>query len=302
MKTYNLTWHTFSDGIRDMLRELYTSPDLADVSIFTEDGKLYKAHQFMLSFCSPLFRELLTISKEHSPIIYLTEVKQDEMESILKFLYLGEVSLQLGKIHEFLSVAASLKIKNLPNTIKESQVAIESEEETTTAAMVIETESSKDRENVPIPFSDWKSLVRDRIGVGGTCKPCGKYFASVKSHVKMKHCKVRYECSYCKHKSSSLTSRRNHIMTKHERVDILCDQCEFIASTQAGLRQHAKVRHLGVRFSCDQCGKMFSNKQHLQVHVHSVHLGLTYDCDLCDKKYSYKRDMLQHKRRVHTQS
>ena len=65
----------------------------------------------MLSFCSPLFRELLTISKEHSPIIYLTEVKQDEMESILKFLYLGEVSLQLGKIHEFLSVAASLKSK-----------------------------------------------------------------------------------------------------------------------------------------------------------------------------------------------
>ena len=301
METYNLTRHTFSYDIRDMLRELYTSPDLADVSIVTEDGKLYKAHRFILSFCSPLFRELLTISKEYSPVIYLTEVKQEEMESILKFMYLGEVSLQLGKIHEFLSVAASLKIKDLPNTIKESLVANESEEDTTTA-MVIETESSnsEDRENVPVPFSDWKSLVRDRFGeAGGTCKPCGKYFASIKSHVKMKHCKVKYECQYCKHKSSSLASRRNHIMSKHEKVEILCDQCEFIASTPAGLRQHTNVKHLGVRFSCDQCGKMFSNKQHLQVHVNSVHLRLTHDCNLCDKKYLSKYDMLKHKSRKH---
>ena len=39
MEKYNLTWHTYSDALRDMLKELYTSLDYADVSIITEDRK-----------------------------------------------------------------------------------------------------------------------------------------------------------------------------------------------------------------------------------------------------------------------
>ena len=130
MDTYNLTWDTYSDALRDMLRGLYTSSDHADMSIITEDGTHFKVHKHILSFCSPVFREILTISKEHNPIIYLRGVKQEEMEQILKFMYLGEASLQLDKTNEFLAVAASLQIKELPNQIEEN-VKDEPDDETT---------------------------------------------------------------------------------------------------------------------------------------------------------------------------
>ena len=299
MDTYNLTWDTYSDALRDMLRELYTSSDHADMSIITEDGTHFKVHKHILSFCSPVFREILTISKEHNPIIYLRGVKQEEMEQILKFMYLGEASLQLDKTNEFLSVAASLQIKELPNNIEESQVKAESDE--TAPDLLTQTESSKsqDGEN-PVPPSNWKSLVKDRFGEGGTCKPCGKYFAGVKRHVKVKHCDiVKYECKYCEHKSSALSSLRTHVMSKHEGAKFMCDQCEFIASTPAGLYYHTNYKHLGVQFPCDKCEKKFSKNQQLKIHVDSVHFGKTYSCDLCDKKCPSKHDMLKHKARVH---
>ena len=211
MDTYNLTWDTYSDALRDMLRGLYTSSDHADMSIITEDGTHFNVHKHILSFCSLVFRGILSISKEHNPIVYLRGVKQEEMEQILKFMYIGEASLKLEKTNEFLLVAASLQIKELPNNIEESQVKAESNE--TAPDVFTQTESSmfQDGEN-PVPPSNWKSLVKDRFGEGGTCKPCGKYFAGVKRHVKVKHCDVvKYECQYCEHKSSALSSLRTHI-------------------------------------------------------------------------------------------
>ena len=299
MDKYNLTWDTFSESLRRMSRDLYTSADLSDMSIVTEDGKHFKVHKHILSFCSPVFKEILTSSKEHSPIIYLRGVKQEEMEPILKFMYLGEVSLKLEETNEFLLLAASLQIKELPINIEETKVKDESSNETT-PDMVTQTESkeSQNGEN-PIPFSDWRSLVRDLSGEGGICVPCEKYYAAVKQHVKIKHCKVKYECQYCKHQSSNLQSQRFHVMSKHEEATFLCDQCDFLASTPVGLYHHTNTKHLGVTFSCDKCEKKFSKNQHLKVHVNSVHLGITYGCDLCDKKFPSKHDMLKHKERVH---
>ena len=224
MDTNNLTWDTYSDALRDMLRELYTSSDHADMSIVTEDGQHFKVHKHILSFCSPVFREILTISKEHNPIIYLRGVKQEEMEQILKFMYLGEASLQLDKTNEFLAVAASLQIKELPNQIEEN-VKDEPDDETSND-LVTQTEPNKyqKRENL-VPSSEWKSLVRDRFGEGGTCVPCGKYFGGVKRHVKVKHCDiVKYECQYCEHKSSASSSLRTHVLSKHEGAKFMCDQ------------------------------------------------------------------------------
>ena len=300
MDTHNLTWDAYSDSLRHMLRDLYTSSDLTDMSIVTEDGKYFKVHKHILSFCSPVFKEILTISKEHSPIIYLRGVKQEEMEPILKFMYLGEASLKLEKTNEFLSVAASLQIKELPVNIEEKKVKDEINNETTTSDMVTQTESnqSQNGEN-PVPFSDWRSLVRDLSGEGGICEPCAKYYAAVKQHVKIKHCQVKYKCQYCNHQSSNLQSQRFHIMSKHKEATFLCDQCDFLTSTPAGLNHHTNTKHLGLTFSCDKCEKKFSKNQHLKVHVNYVHLGITYGCNLCDKKCPSKHDMLKHKERVH---
>ena len=64
------------------------------------------------------------------------------MEPILKFMYLGEASLEFENINDFLSVASSLQMKELPINIEERKVKDEPNNETA-IDMVTQTESSK---------------------------------------------------------------------------------------------------------------------------------------------------------------
>ena len=41
---YTLTWHSHSDYLREMMREMMTSDDFTDVTLVTDDKKTIKAH------------------------------------------------------------------------------------------------------------------------------------------------------------------------------------------------------------------------------------------------------------------
>ena len=68
---YSLTWHTYSDHLRSMMKELMLNEDFADVTLVTEDKKHINANINILSTCSPVFRDILKINRKSSPIIYL---------------------------------------------------------------------------------------------------------------------------------------------------------------------------------------------------------------------------------------
>ena len=177
MEKYNLTWHTYSDSLSDMLKELYTSLDYADVSIITEDRKELKAHKHILSFCSPVFKDILSITQEKCPVIYLRGIQHSEMESILQFMYLGEASFLQDRMNEFLLVANNLQVKELHKNIeidedKEFQENSEPEgESSSTENQSTNANASKD----PVQIFESQPLVQTRDGRGGTCQPCGKY-------------------------------------------------------------------------------------------------------------------------------
>ena len=49
---YSLTWHTYSDHLKMMMKELMMNEDFSDVTLVTEDKKHIKAHINILSTCS----------------------------------------------------------------------------------------------------------------------------------------------------------------------------------------------------------------------------------------------------------
>ena len=49
---YTLTWHTYPDHLRGMMKEMMMSEDFADVTLVTDDKKTVKAHRNILSACS----------------------------------------------------------------------------------------------------------------------------------------------------------------------------------------------------------------------------------------------------------
>ena len=59
---YSLTWHTYSDHLRSMMKELMMNEEFADVTLVTEDKKQIKAHINILSACSPVFKGFVLAS------------------------------------------------------------------------------------------------------------------------------------------------------------------------------------------------------------------------------------------------
>ena len=80
---FDLTWHTYTNHLREMLRNMMSTNELADVTIVSEDKKHFKAHKVVLSACSPVFKSIFGDSIMSNSIIYLRGIQSLETESIL---------------------------------------------------------------------------------------------------------------------------------------------------------------------------------------------------------------------------
>ena len=86
-----LTWYTYSDHLKSMMRELMMNEDFSDVTLVTEDKKHIKANISILSACSPVFKDILKKEPNSNQIMYLRGVQFSEMESIMQFIFLKNV-------------------------------------------------------------------------------------------------------------------------------------------------------------------------------------------------------------------
>ena len=82
---FNLNWHTYPDHLKEMMEALMKSNNLADVTLVCNDKTKFKAHKFVLSACSPVFRSIINdLPLKEDSCIYLRGVQSQEMKSILQ--------------------------------------------------------------------------------------------------------------------------------------------------------------------------------------------------------------------------
>ena len=190
---YSLTWHTYSDHLRDMMKELMMNEDYSDVTLVTEDKKHIKANVSVLSACSPVFKEIFKRDKYSSKIMYLRGIQFSEIESILQFIYLGEATFYEERMDEFLAVAKSLEIKELCNTKSEMNNQPDNEDQ------IISNEQFTEQ-NVE---SDMKTQQQDSKGVISAkgkfeCGECYKLYSgrdSLWQHKQSVHKGVKHACN-----------------------------------------------------------------------------------------------------------
>ena len=107
-----LRWNDFESNISLALRELREDKDFFDVTIACEDEQI-NAHKVILSACSPFFRDILRRNPHQHPLLYLKGIKLLDLQSVLSFMYHGEVSVAQEELNTFLAVAEDLKVKGL---------------------------------------------------------------------------------------------------------------------------------------------------------------------------------------------
>ncbi|XP_042880406.1 protein tramtrack, beta isoform-like isoform X21 [Penaeus japonicus] len=88
-------------------KERYTDATLAC------DGKFYPVHKLVLSTCSEYFENMFEHTPCKHPIIVLKDVKPDELEALLSYMYAGVVSVAQNDLARLIKAAEMLQIKGL---------------------------------------------------------------------------------------------------------------------------------------------------------------------------------------------
>ncbi|XP_053687073.1 protein tramtrack, alpha isoform-like [Sabethes cyaneus] len=114
-----IRWDNHQRTIISMFSTLLENETLVDCTLAAE-GKFLKAHKIVLSACSPYFAELLSQQYDKHPIFILKDLKFEELQAILNYMYCGEVNVPQGRLVAFLKTAVSLQVRGLADKLNTS--------------------------------------------------------------------------------------------------------------------------------------------------------------------------------------
>jgi len=112
-----LRWNDFENNISCAFKELRDDKDFFDVTLACGDEEI-QAHKVILSACSPFFKTILRRHPHQHPLLYLHGVSCTDLQSVLNFMYHGEVNVAQEELNTFLAVAENLKVKGLTQQSK----------------------------------------------------------------------------------------------------------------------------------------------------------------------------------------
>ena len=112
-----LRWNDFENNISCAFKELRDDKDFFDVTLACGDEEI-QAHKVILSACSPFFKTILRRHPHQHPLLYLHGVSYTDLQSVLNFMYHGEVNVAQEELNTFLAVAENLKVKGLTQQSK----------------------------------------------------------------------------------------------------------------------------------------------------------------------------------------
>ena len=108
-KTFLLNNSDFLKTQAGYYNELLASQEMSDVTLACDDYEI-GAHKTILSASSLFFREVIRKSKHASPYIYLKGINKEILDSLLKFMYVGEATTSSENIDKLIDVGNELQI------------------------------------------------------------------------------------------------------------------------------------------------------------------------------------------------
>merc|ERR1711936_1226448 len=161
-----LKWNNYQLSLTSAFKNILEEEDFVDVTL-SAGGNNLKAHKVVLSACSSYFRDLLKgISLWQHPVLVLKDVRFLELQSILEFVYLGEVNVEQDRLESFLKTAELLRIKGLTDGLQsdksEKQVK-PNKEKSPPKLPVLKPASILKNNNIKRPVSALSKDVADSI-------------------------------------------------------------------------------------------------------------------------------------------
>ena len=267
---YNLTWDGFSEHLKNVFNDLNTSKTFTDVTLVCDDDEILKAHRFILSSCSDVFKAMFAANHSSQPCVYLRGIQKREMELILKYMYFGEATFEHELLEKFLNVAKDLKVKDISQDAGNTAFnnALKKEERESQQNTSLENEGkSVNALNEFVPQEEITS------------------FATEEFSTRIDDLPMRDD------KPKDPTCKENQRKRK-----VWCPECnQFFSGSKTKLTTHFQNVHEGIRWPCNQCEYKARDKYTLNKHVRAEHINCTvFKCDDCEYETMYKNRLKAH--------
>ncbi|KAK7077180.1 hypothetical protein SK128_018610 [Halocaridina rubra] len=107
-----LKWRDHGTTLFRMLSSVRRKEVYCDATIAC-GGRFYPVHKFVLSTCSEYFEQMFEIGEQKNLMIVLTDIGNVELETLLDYMYFGEVNVLQSELTTFMRAAEQLRIKGL---------------------------------------------------------------------------------------------------------------------------------------------------------------------------------------------
>lgn len=108
----SLKWNNHRTTFFHVLSSVRLKESYSDATI-TCEGKFYPVHKLVVSSCSDYFDMIFQATVCKHPVIVMKDIRHEDMEALLNYMYLGEVKVLQRDLPGLLRAAECLKIKGL---------------------------------------------------------------------------------------------------------------------------------------------------------------------------------------------
>ena len=93
--------------------QLFLDPEFSDVTLVCSGNKQLPCHRAVLASSSSFLRELLSSSIQQQTFLYLGRVQEEQAQSLLEYLYLGQCQVQKESLGSLLALAGELGVSDV---------------------------------------------------------------------------------------------------------------------------------------------------------------------------------------------
>jgi len=312
-----LRWNDFESNLSTAFKELKNDQDLFDITLVCEDDQL-KAHKLILSACSPFFRKVLLRNPHQHPLLYMKGMMSSNMQSVLDFMYLGEVSVAQEELNCFLAVAEDLKVKGLSHkSPTEAKNSTNTEENFRKIPLnrLNQTEPTSikngNHTRKKVETTDYKQNLSKEYAMQVTApvkleSDNSSNFTYQSQGAVVDDLCVEYQPTDAHSQSVTPYHEEDQEIYDENYAEYEEDQINNISnpnqtSSPAMFQNYIVKSSNGQRFQCTICGKESAQKGNLGKHVENVHFPsfFSYDCKYCSQSFNTKNKLYVHIARTH---
>ena len=232
---FYLKWSDFQANLLSTFGSLIEDFDFVDVTLACEDNYQIEAHKVVLSASSPFFRNILKKNKHPHPLVYLRGVQPKCLDSVMSFIYFGEVSIDPKYLEGFITLARELKLKGLEYT-EENKV------DTQHSLNLHENKQESHTNSIEGHVKDEElidAMAPTKTVFNGDMEELNAKITSM-----MIKTDGSWECILCGKTSDRIVVLKRHIEAIHiEGVAYPCKFCDKTFKIQNYLRKHVTAIH-----------------------------------------------------------